>query len=837
MSQHFAALGVAWMERIRFTIGYNYDKALLRKLLPFIGSLSGIFFPIPTSFMGSGRSARQPDPYQKDILDIIDFCKKNKISSEMLLNAACEGRQIADKKHMQNVVCYLEDMEKAGLNKVIVTNPLYIPLIRKNTGLFIEISVIADVQSLDRMSYFIGLGADSIALAPEKNWDFAFIRKLKKRFPRTKIKLMLNDGCLPDCAFKHMHYNYISHHFDSEEPEELFCTGYLHKHPEAFFRIPIIRPEEVRDYLGLVDQFKLATRCRRTPDLLNVLKAYSDESYDGSITDLINVAALGSLGDIPNKSLDGLGYREKTVSCDLECKKCNYCAHLLENIRSSAKANRKKVAFIHVSDTTSNLLPLGMVALANMARNSGFSVELIHLGLEKKLDPDFILSDYLLKNGFVAACFSLHWFHQLKPVLKELRNLKKKSTAITTILGGFTASYFANQLISSEPGIDFIIRGDAELPLIELLKYLEKVSDLRNIPNLVYRDKGKIAMNPMTYVARSQDLDSLDFTGFFVIRNFREYFQRISLNNKWTENVFYFSPGRGCSVDCSYCSGSRSSQRIVNCRENVVFMSTDAAVSHLKKLDWYNIKRLYFAFDPLPKSSYYPELFKKIRKAGLEFRMDFECFGLPARSFVDEFKKTFCPGSTLIISPETGSEKVRKRNKGLFYPNSQLLKALSYLKKKKVDFMLAFTAGLSYENRFDMLKTLVMINYIRRRFPGTQFAIEAIQMEPAAPRYLDSNKYMISTDIEAFSDFIRLEETHCLGYRTSSFSEDEIRSIVSLYRAEASCIFERSMFLSKLQDSVFGLERFDLSNLMGFCSGCSKFSICFSQKTNKNTTV
>jgi radical SAM superfamily enzyme YgiQ (UPF0313 family)/collagenase-like PrtC family protease len=826
------------MQRIRYTIGYNYDKSLLKNLKPFVSSLSGIFFPIPNSFMGSGRSSSQPDSYQKDIMDIIDFCKKNSISSEMLLNAACEGRNIGNQKHIQRVVSYLMKMQKAGLDKVIVTNPLYIPRIKKSTSLLVEVSVIADVQSLDRVSYFIGLGADSIALAPEKNWDIAFIRRVKERFPEAKIKLMLNDGCLLDCAFKHMHYNYISHHLDSEEPDELFCTGYLKEHPEGFFRIPIVRPEEVRDYLGLVDQFKLATRCRRTPSLLRVLKAYSDESYDGSITDLINVAALNSLGDIPNKSLDGLGYREKTATCGLDCSRCSYCRDLLNKVRSSAGIRRARIAFVHVSDTVTNLLPLGMIALANLARSSGFSVELIHLGLEKRLDPDFSLSDYLKEKAYTAACFSLHWFHQLGPVLKELRALKKEVKGMTTVLGGFTASYFASQLMYAEPGIDFIIRGDSEKPLVRLLKNLKQGSDQGSVPNLVYRDRGKIAMNPVSYVAESKDLDSLDFTGFSVIRNFREYLQRISLAGTIRyKNVFYFSLGRGCSVDCSYCSGSKSSQRVVNSRQSVVFMSADAVLSHLKKLDSYDIDRLYFAFDPLPRSSYYPELFKKIRKAGLDFSIDFECFGLPARSFIDEFEKTFRRGSNLIISPESGSEEIRKRNKGLFYSNSQLLKALSYMKKKDVAFILAFTAGLSYETRFDVLKTLAMINYIRRRFPDTGFAIEAIQMEPAAPRHLDSHKYEIDTDIGKFEDFSRIAKDGSLGYRTGSFSEDEIRSIVALYRAEASCIFKRSKFLSILQDSIFGLERFDINSLRDHCSGCTNYSICFRQHTNKNTTV
>ena len=62
--------------------------------------------------------------------------------------------------------------------------------------------------------------------------------------------------------------------------------------------------------------------------------------------------------------------------------------------------------------------------------------------------------------------------------------------------------------------IDGIIRGDAELPIVELLRNL---TSLERVPNLIYRQNGKIKDNSITYVAN--ELDSINFSKILLILN------------------------------------------------------------------------------------------------------------------------------------------------------------------------------------------------------------------------------------------------------------------------------------------------------------------------------
>jgi len=106
---------------------------------------------------------------------------------------------------------------------------------------------------------------------------------------------------------------------------------------------------------------------------------------------------------------------------------------------------------------------------------------------------------------------------------------------------------------------------------------------------------------------------------------------------------------------------------------------------------------VHIAFDPGKEGDrYYRHLFPLIRKRDLRVRCYFECFSLPSESFLQSFGETFSRnGSVIALSPESGDERVRYRNKTFSYSNEELMRTLSLAEKLGIKVDIFFAMGNS----------------------------------------------------------------------------------------------------------------------------------------------
>jgi radical SAM superfamily enzyme YgiQ (UPF0313 family) len=68
------------------------------------------------------------------------------------------------------------------------------------------------------------------------------------------------------------------------------------------------------------------------------------------------------------------------------------------------------------------------------------------------------------------------------------------------------------------PCVDAIIRGEGEIPLLELMKAVAKGNRLETIPNVTWRQGDKLCENPLSYCATQEILDGLCFTNFPLLK-------------------------------------------------------------------------------------------------------------------------------------------------------------------------------------------------------------------------------------------------------------------------------------------------------------------------------
>lgn len=131
---------------------------------------------------------------------------------------------------------------------------------------------------------------------------------------------------------------------------------------------------------------------------------------------------------------------------------------------------------------------------------------------------------------------------------KTLEIARKAAPNAVTVLGGIHPTFMYGQVLSEAPWIDYIVRGEGEEIVVELLKAIEDGTHLANrrqIRGLAFLDGGDVVATPARPVI--EDLDSL--TPDWSLLEWDKYIY-IPLNTRVAVPNF----ARGCPFTCRFCS-------------------------------------------------------------------------------------------------------------------------------------------------------------------------------------------------------------------------------------------------------------------------------------------
>ena len=456
------------------------------------------------------------------------------------------------------------------------------------------------------------------------------------------------------------------------------------------------------------------------------------------------------------------------------------------------------------------IMPMGLFALADILERQGHTARIVHLGLERIRERGFTIEGYLKGKEVRLAGISLHWFFQARDCVDLAGRIRSAAPDTKIVLGGFTASYFAREILETVDSVDFVIRGDGERPLLELTRALGKTRpDLSRVPNLTWRRDGRVVENPHDYVAGREDLDALSFTSFDLMESFSLYrnvslsqihcfYDLKTLNRK---RSFPLCIGRGCSVNCSFCGGASLAQKRINNRTGPVFRSPDRVVESIRDASRAGYEEIFLCFDPDPRGGYFEALFRRVRSAKIDIPMEFTCWSLPTRAFIDDFRRTFGEGSSIDLSPETGSERLRRRHKGFSYSNRDLLDTVGYLHREKIPSILYFSNPHPFSTPRDVEETDDLIRRIKGDF-GTRHktVMHTLSPDPGSPMFEDPESYGMIKNVSSFTDYCNLEKG--LAFTPVGDEEERFLGMFSRWHAEEEAIHRcvpRGFALLKLE--------------------------------------
>jgi len=325
--------------KIKFSIGYNHASDFLDRIDKYKQYIGSIYFPAPRRIVRSSRNFLQEDRYDVTIAELIGYCLKSGIRSKLLVNASCDGGKYNDSLHFSKLLKYLRKLHDAGLSTVVVTNPLFVDKIRsKLPKLEIEASVVCNIKTLTQARYCQTIGISAICIDADANYNMELIKGIKSE-TKLKIILMVNEGCLYNCIGRNHHLNFISHAAPGVELAESFCKKIFKKQPQAFFKSPFVRPEDIHNYFQIVDEFKLVTRSMPTTKIELILNAYIQQSYGGNLLELVDCSySKDVIKWIDNLKLNQYDFFNKIRNCNERCANCGFCKRLLYEVCELTKA-------------------------------------------------------------------------------------------------------------------------------------------------------------------------------------------------------------------------------------------------------------------------------------------------------------------------------------------------------------------------------------------------------------------------------------------------------------------------------------------------------------------
>jgi len=221
--------------------------------------------------------------------------------------------------------------------------------------------------------------------------------------------------------------------------------------------------------------------------------------------------------------------------------------------------------------------PLGLAYIAAYAEKQGHKVKVLDCGAEDynfedinkialKFCPDLV--------GMQTYCTTLNKAYKVAENLKRILDTK-------IVLGGPQATLEPIKTISNK-NIDFVIYGEGEKTLIDLLNSLKK-GNFSKVLGLVYKNKTKIQINPPRPLIQNLDEIPLPARHLFPMK---KYHSSANLRGKRTLNIM---TSRGCPYRCAYCAGS------LIFGKNHRFHSTERVIEELKLLkEEYNVDSIQF---------------------------------------------------------------------------------------------------------------------------------------------------------------------------------------------------------------------------------------------------
>jgi anaerobic magnesium-protoporphyrin IX monomethyl ester cyclase len=188
---------------------------------------------------------------------------------------------------------------------------------------------------------------------------------------------------------------------------------------------------------------------------------------------------------------------------------------------------------------------LGYRYLISSVRTAGFSAGLLHPPLGRGRSSRQRLIEEIVRSDARIVGMTTYDV-QLRSLLQLVRELRQAGLRSHVVLGGLCASAIPERLLLEHPGVDSVVFGEGETPIVDLARYVIRREGTLPAPGLCVREGDAIRKGDARGLA--PDLDDLPAPALDDFRDPEES-SPLRLVNGCVPVV----ASRGCYGRCSFC--------------------------------------------------------------------------------------------------------------------------------------------------------------------------------------------------------------------------------------------------------------------------------------------
>jgi len=433
------------------------------------------------------------------------------------------------------------------------------------------------------------------------------------------------------------------------------------------------------------------------------------------------------------------------------------------------------------------MYPFGFTSMAAHLAKNGYKVRIVNMASmmlnDRRLDVEKLISKLKAK----VFGIDLHWLPHAHGALEIAKLVKKYHPEAKVLFGGFSSTYFHEELLRY-PQVDMIMKGDStEEPLRQLMDAMKAGRPLESIPNLSWKDERGEHHNPITYVPDSLDYQDVDY-GWIV----RSVIRHLDLEGHkpfkdWDRYpiTMVFSI-KGCHLNCTVCGGSCPAMHKFLNRQKPAFRSPEKLAQDVYNIQQYIKAPTFIVGDPRRGGlDYMQRFFAEVKRLGVTNSLVFEFFTPPDEEFY-KLASTHTKGFAVEISPDSHDPEVREAL-GRKYSNEELETSIkNALKYGAERFDVFFMIGLPKQTRESAVKSA---EYAKQLYlAANKDPRLCVFISPLAP-FLDPASLAFE-DPERFG-YVSLARTleehrarltspswkHVLSYETKWMTRDDIAEV------------------------------------------------------------
>ncbi len=194
--------------------------------------------------------------------------------------------------------------------------------------------------------------------------------------------------------------------------------------------------------------------------------------------------------------------------------------------------------------------PTGLLTLAAYVEQEipDIEIEIIDCQAERKNWQDLEKSiessapSMVATSGFTCNAYTC---------ARTVEIAKTVNKDIVTVVGGSHFSFTPDESLTGFPEIDYIVRGEGELTLVELIRTLNNGKDIGQVRGISFCHNGKIIHNPSRPFI--ENLDILPYPAYHLVEdNIGQY--HFSMMAGRNTRYMILEGARGCDHKCSFCT-------------------------------------------------------------------------------------------------------------------------------------------------------------------------------------------------------------------------------------------------------------------------------------------